>query len=181
MRERGFLAALRFYRAQFRAVFLLSLAFYAAIYALVALVVAEFGVLGVVAAAVYIVVPSIFWQQAPLARLMDDARSNRPHTGIRRTFETLYPRAGSITGATALATLGHSAGFYLFLIPGLFLAARWALIVPAVVWSLAYGFVVGGGPWFGGALVILLLALLTPPIPLMRILSYHDLAVSSPT
>lgn len=37
---------------------------------------------------------------------------------------------GSITGATALATAGVYFGSLLFVVPGLFLAARWSLIVP---------------------------------------------------
>jgi hypothetical protein len=94
--------------------------------------VVELGWLGFIAI-VYLAVASVFWLQAPLARLMDDARETRPNAGIRRTLAAIYPRLGSITGGTAVAAIAVfiAAGF--FVLPGLLVLGRLALFIPVIV------------------------------------------------
>jgi hypothetical protein len=214
MRERGFVAAWRFYLAHFRAVFVLSLAFYAAMGVLAAICVEELGWFSLLVL-FYLMLASIFWQQAPLCRFMDDVRERRPHAGVRRTFESTYPHLGSITGGTAVAAILVVIAASFFIFPGLILLTRWALFIPVIVlegkgafpafgrshrlvrrrtgrvlvelivsiilmtfiWSLAFAVLTGiSSYWISIPLAIALLALLTPPVPLMRVLSYYDLA-----
>jgi hypothetical protein len=216
MSERGFLAAWRFYRANFRRIFVLSFVFYVALVAICVVSVYLVGYAAIIII-VYVAVASIFWLQAPLVPLVDDRRHGRPPVGVRATFRRLYPRMGPITSATALAAFGiYFAGLF-FLLPGLLLLARWALVIPvivledssalagfrrsnrlvrrhtgrvvleligsgvllAVMWVIA--FVLLAVPFAGPVLFLAFLAAATPPIPLMRISSYYDLAaVSSP-
>jgi hypothetical protein len=213
MRERGFRAAWRFYRAHFRSVFALSFVFYLALAALAAASLVELGFLSVFAW-LYLIFVSIFWLQAPLARLMDDVREGRPGVGTRQTLAELGPRLGSITGGSFLAAVAVYLASWFFLIPGLLLLARWALLIPVIViegasatwafsrsnqlvrghtgrvfgevivsavlfvvlWSVALG-VFGSGLtlWAAVPLACAVLALGTPIIPLMRVLSYYDL------
>jgi hypothetical protein len=212
MRERGFVAAWRFYRRHFVSVFTLSLAFYAGMVALAAASVAGFGWFAGVAL-LYLMVASIFWQQAPLARLLDDVRAKRPHAGIRRTLDEISPRLGSITGGSAVAAIAVVAASAFLLLPGLVVLTRLALFVPVivlegrgafasfgrshrllrghaprvflelcistvlmlVVWTIAWILLTATTLWISVPLTILFLALVTPPVPLMRVLSYYDL------
>ncbi|MGB2952952.1 MAG: hypothetical protein WBB74_06130 [Gaiellaceae bacterium] len=212
-RERGFGAALRFYQGHFRSVFVLSLSFYLAMVALAVLsVVTEPGFLAVLTV-LYLIVVSIFWLQAPLARLMDDVRAGRQNAGVRRTFASLSPRMGAITRGSFLAAVGIYIGWFLLIVPGLILLARWALLIPVivlegmgaraafarsnqlvrrhtgrvvveilisavlmlVVWSIALALLMSGPGLWLSVIALLFLALVTPPIPLMRVLSYYDL------
>ena len=215
--DRGFRAAWGFYRQNFRSVFVLSLLFYLAIVALAVLSVVELGVLLAVFTITYLIAVSIFWLQAPLARLMDDVRAGRPNPGARRTLVGLGPRLGSITGGTFVGAFGVAAGWYLFVAPGVYLLARWALLIPVIViegkgafrafgrsnrlvrghtwrvvlellgsfvlliviWSIAISLLLIGS-WVGVGAALLFLVLATPPIPLMRVLSYYDLREIAP-
>jgi hypothetical protein len=132
MPTRGFRAAWSFYRERFRSVFMLSVVFYLVIALLAALSVIELG-FSAVFALMYLIVVSIFWLQAPLARLMDDVRAGRSNPGTWRTLAELGPRLGSITGGSFLAAVGVYLASWLFLIPGLVLLARWALLIPVIV------------------------------------------------
>ena len=213
MRERGFRAAWRFYRGHFRAVFSVSFVFYLGIAALAGASFVELGYLAVLAW-LYLIVASIFWLQAPLARLMEDVREGRAGVGARQTLVELGPRLGSITGGSFLAAVAVYLASWFFLIPGLLLLARWALLIPVivlegrpateafgrsnqlvrghtwrvfaevlvsgllfvVVWWLAFGVYVSGLTlWAAVPLACAVLALGTPVIPLMRVLSYYDL------
>jgi Membrane domain of glycerophosphoryl diester phosphodiesterase len=215
--DRGFRAAWRFYGQNFRSVFVLSLLFYLVITALAALSVIELGALVAVFTIVYLIAVSIFWLQAPLARLMDDVRNGRPNPGARRTLVELGPRLGSITGGTFVGALGVAAGWYVFVAPGVYLLARWALLIPVIVieskgafrafgrsnrlvrghtwrvvlellgsfvmllviWSIAISLLLIGS-WVAAVAALVFLALATPPIPLMRVLSYYDLREIAP-
>jgi hypothetical protein len=213
VRQRGFLTALRFYRGHFRAVLTLSLAFYTAMGGLAAVTLVELGWFALLVLP-YLMLASIFWLQAPLARLMDDVREHRAHPGVRRTFESLLPDLGSVTGGTAVAAIAvfTAAGF--FIVPGLILLARWSLFIPVivlegrgtfaafgrsnallhrhtprvvlelcistvlmiVVWSVAVTILATiASPWVSVPIAVVFLALVTPPVPLMRVLSYYDL------
>src|SRR2546421_1580803 len=212
MRERGFLAAWRFYREHFVAVFTLAVAFYAGMVLLAAVCVVELGWFAILVL-LYLMLASIFWLQAPLARLTDDVRAERANAGVKRTFESIYPRLGSITGGTAVAAIAVFAAASFFVLPGLILLARWALFIPVIVleqtgtfkafgrshrllhrhtprvllelcisillmiviWSVAFALLEASTFWVSIPIVIAFLALVTPPVPLMRVLSYYDL------
>lgn len=217
-RARGYRAAWRFYREQFRSVFMLSAVFYLFIALLAALSVFELGFAALLVW-MYLIVVSIFWLQAPLARLVQDVRAGRSNPGTRRTLVELGPRMGSITGGSFLAAVGVYVASWFFLLPGLFLLARWALLIPViviegrrafrafprsnrlvrghtarvlveliasgvlfvVVWSVAFVLLGSGlSPWVSVPSAYLVLALGTPVIPLMRILSYYDLVELAP-
>jgi hypothetical protein len=124
----------------------------------------------------------------------------------------LYPRLGSITGGSFLAAVGVYFASSFFLLPGLILLARWALLIPVIViegtgafrafgrsnelvrqhtgrvvvelivstitvlliWWVAYGLWAVPSLWISAPVALAFLALATPPIPLMRTLSYYD-------
>jgi hypothetical protein len=111
VRERGFRAAWRFYRQHFRSVFVLSLLFYLVIAVLVAVAILQLDLLDAFVVGAYLIVASIIWLQAPLARLVDDVRLARPNPGARRTLAELGPRLGSINGGTFVAAEVTSYGF----------------------------------------------------------------------
>jgi len=213
MRERGFLAAWRFYRHHFRAVLTVSATFYAAMGAIAAVTVVELGWFALLVLP-YLMLASIFWLQAPLARLMDDVRGKQPHAGVKRTFESIYPRLGSVTGGTAVAAIAVFAAAGFLVLPGLILLARWALFIPVIIlegsgafaafrrsnrllhrhtprvllelcistvlmimiWLVAFAILKAVSTrWISVPVAIAFLALVTPPVPLMRVLSYYDL------
>jgi hypothetical protein len=213
MRDRGFRAAWHFYRAHFWSVVTVSAAFYLALAVLAEINFAELGYYSA-ATVSYLVVVSIFWLQAPIAQLMKDVHAGQSNPGVRRTFQSLYPRLGAVTRGSLLAGVGVWVAAGLLVVPGLLLLARWALLIPVIViegvgalrgfsrssdlvsqhtgrvvvellvsaviliviWLVAVELWRAIGDfWVSTPLILAFLTLTTPPIPLMRTLSYYDL------
>ncbi|MDQ3866439.1 MAG: hypothetical protein M3304_06375, partial [Actinomycetota bacterium] len=121
----------RLYREHWVYVVRLAAAFYVGLTVLSAFVLLQLGPFGLVVVT-YLWLLSVFWLQAPLAKLAADAHAGLPRAGVRRTFEHVYPRAGRITGGSALVALGVGAASLLLWVPALLLLTRWSLVVPVV-------------------------------------------------
>jgi hypothetical protein len=128
----GFASSFSFYRTHFGAVLSLSLAFYGAVAVLSVLLFVELGAYAFFPVG-YLWLASVFWIQAPLSLLIDDVVRRSPLRGARRILEDVVPRLGVVTTAGLVAALGVEAGFVFFVVPGVILMARWALIIPVAV------------------------------------------------
>jgi hypothetical protein len=74
-----------------------------------------------------------FWLAGALVEAVHDVRDGRIDTTIGELFERVRPRLPALIAAGVLAGLGILVGLILFIIPGLYLLTRWALIAPVVV------------------------------------------------
>jgi hypothetical protein len=74
-----------------------------------------------------------FWVQGALVLAVDDVRDGRIDTTIEQLYRRTRPFLGTLLAAGILAALGVALGLILFIVPGLFLLTRWALVVPIVV------------------------------------------------
>ena len=74
-----------------------------------------------------------FWVQGALTFAVDDVRDGRIDTTIGELYRRTQPFLGALIVAGILAALGIGIGLLLFIAPGLYLLARWALLVPAIV------------------------------------------------
>jgi hypothetical protein len=132
MKRRGALAeAWRFYRARPGPVLRVTALAYGGVVFFSAVFLAVAGPYGLIPGA-YLWLASLYWLQAPLARVVEDSRTGAPQRGARKTLESVYPQLGRITGASALAALAVLVTFQLFFPLALFLMTRWALLVPVI-------------------------------------------------
>jgi hypothetical protein len=122
--------AWRLYRSEWRRIVALSALAYAAIFALWAVLIGFLGPFGV-PAALYLWVASIYWLQAPLARLIEDMRSGIGWRGARATLSSVFPRLGRISGASSLAALAVAPSMLFFPL-ALYLMTQWSLVVPVI-------------------------------------------------
>ena len=135
MQQRGtFGDAWRLYRAHARRVVAISAVVHLVFLALAALLVYEIGTAGL-SIALLLWLAGSFWLQAPLAQLVRDARAGVPQPGARATFDRIVPHTAAISVGALFAGIGVGIGFWLFVIPGLFLLTRWSLLVPVIVWE----------------------------------------------
>jgi len=74
-----------------------------------------------------------FWVQGALTLAVDDVRDGRIDTTIGELYARTQPYLGALIVAGVLAGLGIAIGFVLLIAPGLYLLARWAVIVPTIV------------------------------------------------
>ena len=74
-----------------------------------------------------------FWLAGALVEAVHDVRDGRVDTTIGELYERVRPRLPALIAAGVLAGLGILVGLILFIIPGLYLLTRWALIAPVVV------------------------------------------------
>jgi hypothetical protein len=74
-----------------------------------------------------------FWVQAALVFAVDDVRDGRIDTTIGELYARTRPFLGALIVAGILAALGIGIGLVLFIVPGLYLLSRWAVIVPTIV------------------------------------------------
>jgi hypothetical protein len=130
--RRGALAeAWRFYRSHAGPVLRVTALAYGGIVFISAVFLAVAGPFGLIPAA-YLWVASIYWLQAPLARIVEDTRSGQQSRGARKTLESVYAQLGRITGASALAALAVVATLLIFFPFAFYLLTRWSLLVPVV-------------------------------------------------
>jgi hypothetical protein len=74
-----------------------------------------------------------FWVQGALTLAVEDVRDGRVDTTIGELYARTRPFLGALILAGILAAIGIGIGLVLLIAPGLYLLARWALIVPAIV------------------------------------------------
>ncbi len=74
-----------------------------------------------------------FWVQGALTFAVDDVRDGRIDTTIGELYRRTQPFLGALIVAGILAGLAIGIGLILFIVPGLYLLSRWALIVPTIV------------------------------------------------
>ncbi len=74
-----------------------------------------------------------FWVQAALTLAVEDVRDGRVDTTIGELYARARPHLVALVLAGILASIGIGIGLLLLIAPGLYLLARWAVIVPAIV------------------------------------------------
>ena len=132
MTRRGSLdEAWGFYRSHPGPVLRVTALTYAGVVFVSAAFIGAAGLYGLIPAA-YLWLASLYWLQAPLARVVEDSRAGAAWRGARGTLDSVYPQLGRITGAGALAAVAVASGFALFFPLALYLLTRWALLVPVV-------------------------------------------------
>jgi hypothetical protein len=130
--RRGALAeAWRFYRSHPGAVLRVTALAYGGVVFVSAVFLAVAGPFGLIPA-VYLWIASIYWLQAPLARVVEDTRSGQPSRRARETLQSVYSQLGRITGASALAALAVVSALAVFFPFALYLLTRWSLLVPVI-------------------------------------------------
>jgi hypothetical protein len=109
--------------------------------------------------------------QGMVVRLVRDVRGGRRDSSVREMMRSVLPVLGPLIGAGLLSALGIAGGFFLLVVPGLYLLTIWAVIAPVIVIERrpvfdAFGrsrqLVRGNGwPVFGTVLVAFLIVALT--------------------
>jgi len=74
-----------------------------------------------------------FWVQGALVEAVRDVRDGRADLEVSEIYDRVRGRLPALIVAGLLAGLGIFFGLILFVIPGLYLLARWSMIVPVVV------------------------------------------------
>ena len=96
------------------------------------LLVALLGWLGAIAS-VFVSLAGVFWIQGALVAAVEDIRDGSADLSIGETLSRVRPRLNTLGVAGILAALGITIGLILLIVPGLFLATIWALIVPVIM------------------------------------------------
>lgn len=71
--------------------------------------------------------------QGMVVGLVDDVRDGRRDHSIGELMRSVAPVVGPLLGAGLLAGLGVVGGFFLLVVPGLYLLTIWAVIAPVIV------------------------------------------------
>lgn len=71
--------------------------------------------------------------QGMVVGLVNDVQDGRRDHSIGELMRSVAPVVGSLLGAGILAGIGVAAGFFLLIVPGLFLLTIWAVIAPVIV------------------------------------------------
>lgn len=71
--------------------------------------------------------------QGFVVRLVDDVRDGRRDHSIRELMGAVAPVVGRLLGAGLIAGIGIVGGFFLLVVPGLYLLTIWAVIAPVIV------------------------------------------------
>jgi hypothetical protein len=74
-----------------------------------------------------------FVLQATLVKAVQDVRDGRVDMSISETVSAAAPSLWSVVAASILASIGIWIGFWLLIVPGLFLITIWAVIVPVIM------------------------------------------------
>ncbi len=99
--------------------------------ALVRLLALESAGLGIVAAAVSLVVSTLY--AGMVVVLVDDVRDGRLDHSVGGLLGSVTPVLGALIVVSVLAGLGIGIGLILLIVPGLFLATIWAVVAPVTV------------------------------------------------
>ena len=120
------------YKAHWRHLLPIAFVVYLLLSLFTLLLVALLGWVGAIAS-VFVALAGIFWLQGALVVAIEDIRDGRADLGLRQTLSRVRPRINTIGIAGILAALGIIAGLILLIVPGLFLATIWALIIPVIM------------------------------------------------
>ena len=74
-----------------------------------------------------------FLLQATLVKAVQDIRDGRVDLSIGETVRAATPVLGSVIVTSVLAAIAIGIGFFLIIVPGLYLITIWAVIVPVIV------------------------------------------------
>ncbi|MBA2536962.1 MAG: hypothetical protein H0V20_05950, partial [Actinobacteria bacterium] len=90
------------------------------------------GPFGAIAGA-FVSLAGVFWIQGALVTAVEDIRDGRADLSMGETLSRVRPRLNTLGIAGILAALGITIGLILLIVPGLYLATIWALIVPVIM------------------------------------------------
>ena len=90
------------------------------------------GWFGAIASA-FVSLAGVFWIQGALVTAVEDIRDGRADLSLGDTLSRVRPHLNTLGIAGILAALGITVGLILLIVPGLFLATIWALIVPVIM------------------------------------------------
>lgn len=125
--------------------------------------------------------------QAALVKAVQDVRDGRVDLDLRETISAVMPVLLPVVGASILAAIVISVGFFLLIVPGLILATFLSLIVPSIViggspamasFGRSWRLVSGNGWHVFGTYVVVFLVLILADIIIGLILSFLPAAAS---
>lgn len=120
------------YKAHWRHLMGVALAFYLIASSVTLVLSLLFGTWGAAVAA-FVLFVGVFWLTGALIEAVADVRDGRADLTLGETFGRVRPRLLPLLGASILAVLGIAFGFALLLVPGLILLTWWCLVPAAVV------------------------------------------------
>jgi hypothetical protein len=120
------------YKAHWKHLMGIALAFYLVASSITLVLTIVFGAYGALVGALIILI-GIFWVTGALIEAVADIRDGRVDFTLGETFSRVWPRVLPLLGASILAALGIALGFVLLIVPGLILLTWWALIPAAIV------------------------------------------------
>jgi hypothetical protein len=112
---------------------LLTIAF--VVYIIAAVIAAVLGLAGWFGAFLGYIVSffAMFLLQAALVKAVQGERDGRGDMSIENTVNAAMPYIGNVAIAAILASIGIEIGLFLLIVPGLYLATIWAVIIPVIV------------------------------------------------
>lgn len=87
--------------------------------------------LGSLAVVISLAVSTLY--QGMVVGLVDDVQDGRRDHSIGELMRSVAPVVGPLLGAGLLASMGIAGGFFLLVVPGLYLLTIWAVIAPVIV------------------------------------------------
>jgi hypothetical protein len=120
------------YKAHWRHLLPIAFVVYLVLSLFTLLLVVLLGWVGAIASA-FVSLAGVFWIQGALVAAVEDIRDGRADMSMGETLSRVRPRLNTLGLAGILAALGITIGLVLLIVPGLFLATIWALIVPVIM------------------------------------------------
>ena len=120
------------YKAHWKHLIGVALAFYLVASAVVLVLTLLFGYYGVIAGAVVVLI-GVFWLTGALIEAVADIRDGRADLSLTETFARVGPRVLPLLGGSILAAVAILLGLALFIVPGLILLTWWSLFSAAIV------------------------------------------------
>jgi hypothetical protein len=120
------------YKRHWRHLIPIALAVYVLVGLLTLLLTALLGWVGALLG-FFVFIAGIFWLQGALVLAVDDVRDGRADLSMSETLSRVFPRLNTLTLAGLLASFGIVLGFFLLIVPGVYLLTIWLLIVPAIM------------------------------------------------
>ncbi len=124
--------AFTLYKAHWKHLMGVALAFYLVVGTLTLVLTILFGSYGALAGS-FVFLVGIFWLTGALVEAVADIRDGRADLTLTETFARVGPRVLPLLGASILAGLGITLGLILLVVPGLILLTWWSLITATIV------------------------------------------------